>query len=128
VSGGLLATVARIACLHPGRAHCGHVHRRPQAGAAAGHLRPGRRAELERGARPSGCFGPASFRRYQWDQPYSTDGYLDLLPTYSGHRALDRPARDRLLACIARLIEDAHGGTITKRYLTELRIAHRLAG
>jgi hypothetical protein len=85
---------------------------------------PSSSEELDR----SGRFGPASFRRYQWDQPYSTDGYLDLLLTYSGHRALDRPARDRLLACIARLIEDAHGGTITKRYLTELRVAHRLAG
>ena len=49
-------------------------------------------------------------------------------PPDPGHRALARPARDRLLACIAHLIEDAHGGTITKRYLTELRIAYRLAG
>jgi hypothetical protein len=30
-------------------------------------------------------------------------------------------------ACIARLIEVGCGDTITKRYLTELRIAHRLA-
>ena len=36
----------------------------------------------------SGLFEPAVFRRYEWDQPYTTAGYLDLLLTYSNHRAL----------------------------------------
>jgi hypothetical protein len=67
-------------------------------------------------------FGPAEFRRYEWELPYTTSGYLEVLLTYSGHRALDPQAQTGLLDCIARLI-DAHGGRITKRYLTELRIA-----
>jgi SAM-dependent methyltransferase len=79
--------------------------------------------ELDR----SGRFGPSSFHRYEWDQPYRTTEYLDLLLTYSGHRALAPPARDHLLGCIARLIDHGYGGRITKRYLTELRTAHRLA-
>ena len=73
----------------------------------------------------SGRFGPAIFRRYEWDRSYTTATYLDTLRTYSGHRALAPEARRGLLACIADLIESRYGGRITKRYLTELRVAHR---
>ncbi len=73
----------------------------------------------------SGRFGPVVFRRHEWDATYSTSEYIDLLSTYSGHRALPADARDGLLACIADLIKSRHGGQITKRYQTELRIAHR---
>lgn len=77
--------------------------------------------ELDR----SGRFGPATFRRYAWDLSYSTSAYLETLMTYSGHRALAPEARTNLLACIAHLIESRNGGRITKRYMTELRIARR---
>jgi SAM-dependent methyltransferase len=77
--------------------------------------------ELDR----SGRFGPTTFRRYQWDLEYSTSAYLETLMTYSGHRALAPKARTNLLACIASLIESRSGGRITKRYMTELRIARR---
>ena len=80
-------------------------------------------AELDR----SGRFGPATFRRYEWDQPYTTAAYLDVLRTYSGHRALAPAARQGLLECIAHLIDSRYGGRITKRYLTELRVARRVA-
>jgi SAM-dependent methyltransferase len=73
----------------------------------------------------SGRFGPAVFRRHEWELPYTTAGYLELLLTYSGHRALDPTAQRNLLDCIARLIDTRYGGRIAKRYLTELRIAHR---
>jgi SAM-dependent methyltransferase len=79
-------------------------------------------ADLDR----SGRFGPAAFRRYEWEQPYTTAAYLDVLCTYSGHRALAPAARRGLLGCIARLIDSRYGGRITKRYLTELRVAHRI--
>src|SRR5207245_2808505 len=49
-------------------------------------------AELDRSAR----FGPAAFRRYEWELSYSTASYLDVLRTYSGHRALAPAARRRL--------------------------------
>jgi SAM-dependent methyltransferase len=78
-------------------------------------------AELDR----SGRFGPAVFRRYEWDVTYPTGAYLDVLRTYSGHRALDPVARGHLLDCIARLIDSRYGGRIAKRYLTELRLARR---
>jgi hypothetical protein len=72
----------------------------------------------------SGRFGPVAFRRYQWEQSYSTASYLEVLRTYSGHRALEPTARANLLACIADLIDTGHGGQISKRYLTELQTAH----
>ncbi|GGT33608.1 class I SAM-dependent methyltransferase [Streptomyces chromofuscus] len=71
----------------------------------------------------SGRFGPVVFRRYAWDLTYSTAEYLEVLRTYSGHRALPPEARDGLLECIAGLIDRRYGGRVTKRYLTELRVA-----
>jgi SAM-dependent methyltransferase len=71
----------------------------------------------------SGRFGPASFRRYEWEQPYSTAGYLEVLRTYSGHRAMEPTAQANLLDCIAGLIDTGYGGRISKRYLTELQTA-----
>ncbi|MCM3922940.1 class I SAM-dependent methyltransferase [Frankia sp. AiPs1] len=73
----------------------------------------------------SGRFDEAVFLRYEWELSYPSAEYLDVLRTYSGHRALDPAARRGLLHCIANLIERDYGGVITKRYLTELRVAHR---
>jgi SAM-dependent methyltransferase len=84
---------------------------------------PASRDEVDR----SGRFGPVEFRRYQWEQPYSTAGYLEVLLTYSGHRAMEPTAQAKLLDCIASLIDTGYGGRISKRYLTELRVAHRQA-
>jgi SAM-dependent methyltransferase len=80
---------------------------------------PSSSEELDR----SGRFGPATFRRYEWERSYTTAGYLEVLLTYSGHRAMDPEARTNLLDCIAHLIDHGYGGRITKRYLTELRVA-----
>ncbi|MFI5910683.1 class I SAM-dependent methyltransferase [Dactylosporangium sp. NPDC051541] len=74
----------------------------------------------------SGRFGAATFSRYEWEQSYSTAEYLDLLLTYSGHRALPDEQRSALLDAIARLIDVELGGRIVKRYLTELRVARRV--
>lgn len=70
-------------------------------------------------------FGPTLFRRYERDLTYTTAEYLDLLLTYSGHRALPGPAREGLLGCLGALIDGRYGGRVTKRYLTELAVSHR---
>ncbi|HYU17128.1 MAG TPA: class I SAM-dependent methyltransferase, partial [Chloroflexota bacterium] len=77
--------------------------------------------ELDR----SGRFGPALFRRHEWELVYSSAAYREVLLTYSGDRALAPAARRNLLSCIAQLIESRFGGRIAKRHLTELRVAHR---
>ncbi len=74
----------------------------------------------------SGRFGPAVFRRYEGELTYSTQEYLDLLRTYSGHRALDPVVLDGLLEAIGDLIDRRCGGSVAKRYLTQLRVARRL--
>jgi SAM-dependent methyltransferase len=67
----------------------------------------------------SGRFGPVRFARFEWEHEYTTAEYLDLLSTYSGHRAMATDARAGLFRCIAALI-DGQGGRIAKRYLTQL--------
>ncbi|MEU0839372.1 class I SAM-dependent methyltransferase [Streptomyces sp. NPDC005962] len=71
----------------------------------------------------SGRFGPTVFRRYEQDLTYATSDYLDLLRTYSGHRALPEAARNGLLGCVANLIDGRYGGRVTKRYLIELGVS-----
>jgi SAM-dependent methyltransferase len=80
--------------------------------------------EIER----SGRFESPIFRRHTSDVDYSTASYIDVLLTYSGHRALDPVARRGLLDCIERLIDGRYGGRIVKRYMTELRLARRTDG
>ncbi|MET0695715.1 MAG: class I SAM-dependent methyltransferase [Propionibacteriaceae bacterium] len=71
----------------------------------------------------SGLFEPATRRRYLADISYSAQAYLDVLGTYSGHRALSAERRTGLLRCIRELIDGDYGGTVTKRYLYEVRVA-----
>ncbi|MCX5231086.1 class I SAM-dependent methyltransferase [Streptomyces sp. NBC_00233] len=73
----------------------------------------------------SGAFGPTVLRRYEQDLTYTAAEYLELLQTYSGHRALPEAARNGLLACVAGLIDGRYDGRVTKRYLIELAVAHR---
>ncbi len=73
----------------------------------------------------SGRFGPAVLRRYEQDLTFTTSGHLDLLRTFSGHRALPDAGRNGLLGCVEALTEGDYGGTVTKRYLIELAVSHR---
>jgi SAM-dependent methyltransferase len=73
----------------------------------------------------SALFAPATQRRYEWDADYSTAQYRELLLTYSNHLAMPPETREGLLGCIGSLIDTRYGGAVTKRYLTELRVARR---
>jgi SAM-dependent methyltransferase len=72
-------------------------------------------------------FGDVTVTRFEQDITHTADQYIDVLLTYSGHRALDRTRREGLLACIRDLIETRHDGRVTKRYLHELIVATRVA-
>jgi SAM-dependent methyltransferase len=72
----------------------------------------------------SPLFDEPTFSRYEWDVTYTAQEYLDLLYTYSGHRALDARAREGLFTSLRRLIDENHGGHVTKRYMTQLAVAH----
>jgi SAM-dependent methyltransferase len=71
----------------------------------------------------AGVFGPVTVRRYHLDVEYSTREYLDLLSTYSGHIALPDDARRGLFGGLADLIDNRHGGRITKRYMFQTLLA-----
>ena len=66
---------------------------------------------------------PALLRRYEREYAYSTSEYQDLFRTYSDHRALGPEGCEGLVGCLGRLIDLQFGGRITKRVLTELRVA-----
>ncbi|GGZ36863.1 methyltransferase type 11 [Streptomyces inusitatus] len=76
----------------------------------------------------TGRFGPVALRRHEWELTYTTAQYLEVLRTYSGHRALPPKAREGLLECIATLIDGRYGGRVAKRYLTELRVSRTVPG
>ena len=73
----------------------------------------------------SGLFTAPQARRYTWQQTYSARVYTDLLSTYPDHMALTNETRTALLDCIASLIVDRYGGSVTRQYLTELVIARK---
>jgi SAM-dependent methyltransferase len=73
----------------------------------------------------SPLFAPPERRRFEQTIKYTATQYLDVLGTYSGHRALEPARRAGLFRCLRELIEADHGGTIAKRYLHELRVARR---
>ncbi|MEV6589574.1 class I SAM-dependent methyltransferase [Streptomyces acidicola] len=66
-------------------------------------------------------------RSHRWTQEitYSTQEYIDVLLTYSGHRALEASAREGLLGCIRGVIDTRHDGRVTKCCLHELITARR---
>ena len=77
--------------------------------------------EFERSPR----FENVAVTRYFQEITYTTDAYLDVLLTYSNHRALDAGRREGLLACIRELIDSGYDGRVTKRYLHDLITATR---
>ncbi len=73
----------------------------------------------------TGLFGDFTVRQYPWVAHYDAASYVDLLNTYSDHRALPADRRQRLFEDIARMIDGEFGGQIAKQYLTALYVAHR---
>ncbi|MFE9763620.1 class I SAM-dependent methyltransferase [Streptomyces sp. NPDC005808] len=75
----------------------------------------------------SGHLDTVEVRRFAQEITYSAPEYLDLLCTFSNHRALDATALTGLLDCVGDLIENRNGGSVTKRTLHELITARRTA-
>ena len=70
------------------------------------------------GITASGAFtGPEPWQqwRYDWDQPYTRDQWLDLVPTAGGHSRLPPAVLRQLLDGIGTAIDSA-GGSFTMHY------------
>jgi ubiquinone/menaquinone biosynthesis C-methylase UbiE len=71
--------------------------------------------KAEEGIRASGAFGapePWQQWRYDWDQRYTRDQWLDMVPTAGGHSTFPPAVLQQLLDSIGAAI-DAHGGSFT---------------
>ena len=74
----------------------------------------------------SGPFRNVAVRRHLWDVSYTADEYIDVLDTYSGHRAMDSGSRTQLYDRIRRRIEAQPEQKVRKTYLAILNVAQRL--
>jgi SAM-dependent methyltransferase len=81
--------------------------------------------DLSREFAASSRFEDTVVRRYVWDVEYTADTYVDVLDTYSGHRAMDPETRQQLYERIRRRVEARPGGRVTKSYLALLHVARR---
>lgn len=66
-----------------------------------------------------GHFGPVAVRQYPWSRTLTSEQYLKLLRTYSGHRGLDGVTRHALHTGIREVIE-RFGGEVVKPQLAVL--------
>ncbi|UCH25711.1 MAG: class I SAM-dependent methyltransferase [Trueperaceae bacterium] len=69
-------------------------------------------------------FHRVTLQRYDWQQTYEKQQYLDLLTTFSSTLALDCDTRTRFLTDMATVI-DSFGGTVPRCYSTALLLAKR---
>ena len=69
------------------------------------------------GIRESGRFGDVEQWRFDWEQPYTRDQWLELLPTTGGLTRLPRDGIAEILDAVGAAI-DALGGGFTMRYTT----------
>ncbi|MCX4911251.1 class I SAM-dependent methyltransferase [Streptomyces sp. NBC_00878] len=91
-------------------------------------LRQSTDAETATDTRELEALGRVESLRFAQEITYTTQGYIDVLLTYSNHRALEPSARQGLLSSIRELIDTRHGGSVTKRYLHELILVRRSGG
>jgi SAM-dependent methyltransferase len=67
--------------------------------------------------------GAMERRQFPWTASYSSQEYLDLVATYSGHITLPVAQRHALFAALRDAIDALPGGRFAKGYLTDLYVA-----
>src|SRR5262249_33861556 len=82
-------------------------------------------ADYVRPLEATGAFGPVELRRYDWEQRYSREDWLDQLPTHSDPRLLPQDERARVMDAVGAAIDD-FGGVFTMLYETRVLTATRL--
>ena len=75
----------------------------------------------------TGLFEEVKVKRYPWSRVYSTNQYLKLLNTYSGHGSIEEHREAKLYAGIKRLIDEKYEGRIVRPYLSVLYVAKKKA-
>lgn len=88
---------------------------------------PSRVSDLAGEMAATGLFTPVGSRRYLWESSYTVDEYLDVLNTYSGHRAMTRHTRAYLFEQIRQIVAARSDQRIRKHYLFVLTVGRRAA-
>jgi SAM-dependent methyltransferase len=78
-------------------------------------------AEIE----ASGLFGAVQVRRYVWERAYTTDEYIALLETFSGHISMDSVKREHLYDEIRRRIDSRADRRVRRHWYAILHVARR---
>jgi SAM-dependent methyltransferase len=81
-------------------------------------------AKAADGIRQAGAFGDAEQWRFDWEQSYTRDEWLDQLPTFGLHTRLPPAKLQEVLGGIGAAV-DAAGGGFTMRYATVVVTAAR---
>ena len=71
-----------------------------------------------------GAFGEPEIWRFEWDQTYTRDEWLDVVPTHGGHSLMPEDQRNALLAALGDAI-DVLGGSFEMHYTTAAVTATR---
>ena len=71
----------------------------------------------------SELFDHVASRRYEWTQEYTTEGYVELLLTFSNVLALEPQAQAGMLKCMADVIDGRLGGHIGEHIVNHLVVA-----
>lgn len=71
----------------------------------------------------SGRFASVVHHEHRVDVDYTAEEYVDLLRTYSPTGRLSDERRDDLMSCLASLMHEKYGGSITMTYAFELTVA-----
>ena len=87
--------------------------------------RPGELTEQTAEIQASGLFEAAHTRHFDWERVYDTDGYIDLLNTFSGHIAMADWQRERLYTEIRRQLGRRPGGAVRRHWGAVLHVARR---
>jgi hypothetical protein len=73
----------------------------------------------------SELFEDIRVRRYVWELPYTSDEYIALLDTFSGHIAMEAPKRERLYREIRTRIRSRPQQRVRRHWYAILHVARR---
>jgi SAM-dependent methyltransferase len=70
----------------------------------------------------TGLFATVRTRRHTWTVDYTTEAYVDLVNTFSGHIALRPRNRAALIGCVTNLLDSRYGGRVTRAHLSVITV------
>ncbi|HZD21848.1 MAG TPA: class I SAM-dependent methyltransferase [Acidimicrobiia bacterium] len=73
----------------------------------------------------SGIFEVVLIRHFDWERRYNTEGYIELLETFSGHLAMENWQRDRLYGEIRRRLALRPNNSVRRHWGAVLHVARR---